>query len=270
MAVAPKTKMHLGLVTYLWGQDWDLPTLIRNCEQSGLLGVELRTQHKHGVEPHLNKKQRSDVKKRFADSPVNVLGPGTNWSFHSPDPQELKRNILGAQQYLMLSHDIGGTGVKVKPNALPKDVPVEKTIEQIGTSLNTLGKFADGYGQQIRVEVHGRETQELPIMKRIMDVADHKRVTVCWNSNDADLKGRGLDFNFRSVQDRFGDTCHVREFNVGNYPYARLMDLLVGIDYAGWVLLECRTKPKDRVAAMIEQRQLFEKMTAKSVAKQGR
>jgi len=24
----PGSKMRLGLVTYLWGQDWDLPTLI--------------------------------------------------------------------------------------------------------------------------------------------------------------------------------------------------------------------------------------------------
>ncbi|MEO1994820.1 MAG: sugar phosphate isomerase/epimerase, partial [Planctomycetaceae bacterium] len=94
------------------------------------------------------------------------------------------------------------------------------------------------------------------------------RVSVCWNSNDADLDGKGLDFNFQSVQKRFGDTCHVRELNVGSYPYGRLMDLLVGIDYAGWVLLECRTKPKDRVAAMIEQRQVFENLTAASLAKQ--
>ena len=37
-------KMKLGLVTYLWGQDWDLPTLIANCEKAGISGVELRTQ----------------------------------------------------------------------------------------------------------------------------------------------------------------------------------------------------------------------------------
>ena len=60
----------------------------------------------------------------------------------------------------------------------------------------------------------------------------------------------------------------MRELNVGSYPYGQLMDLLVGIDYAGWVLLECRTKPKDRVAAMIEQRQVFEKMTADSLTRQ--
>jgi len=38
------------------------------------------------------------------------------------------------------------------------------------------------------------------------------------------------------------------------------------MDYAGWVLLECRTRPKDRIAALIEQREMFEKMVAKAQA----
>jgi hypothetical protein len=50
--------MKFGLVTYLWGKDWDLPTLISNCEKTGYLGVELRTQHAHGVETTLNASQR--------------------------------------------------------------------------------------------------------------------------------------------------------------------------------------------------------------------
>ena len=253
-------RMRIGLVTYLWGQDWDLPTLIRNCEKTKVLGLELRTQHKHGVEADLNAQQRREVKKRFADSPVTLLGPGTNWAFHAVDPTELKRNIRGAKAYVKLSHDVGGTGVKVKPNALPKGVPPEKTIEQIGRSLNEVARYADDYGQQIRVEVHGRDTQKLPIMKKIMDVATHPRVAVCWNSNDADLQGKGLEHNFNLVKDRFGDTVHVRELNVGKYPYARLMRLLAGMNYGGWVLLECRTKPQDRIAALIEQREIFEKL----------
>ena len=53
-AEVPGSKMKLGLVTYLWGQDWDLPTVIANCEKTKVLGVELRTQHKHGVEPSLS------------------------------------------------------------------------------------------------------------------------------------------------------------------------------------------------------------------------
>ena len=52
-------KMRFGLVTYLWGQDWDLPTLIENCERSKVLGVELRTTHAHGVEPRLSAEERN-------------------------------------------------------------------------------------------------------------------------------------------------------------------------------------------------------------------
>ncbi|HYF35506.1 MAG TPA: sugar phosphate isomerase/epimerase, partial [Prosthecobacter sp.] len=33
--------MQFGLVTYMWGAEWDLPTLIKNCEDTQVLGVEL-------------------------------------------------------------------------------------------------------------------------------------------------------------------------------------------------------------------------------------
>ena len=46
--------MKLGLVTYQWAKDWDLPTLIANCEKTGYLGVELRTEHAHKVETNLS------------------------------------------------------------------------------------------------------------------------------------------------------------------------------------------------------------------------
>lgn len=262
----PGSKMRFGLVTYLWGKDWDLPTLVRNCETAKVLGVELRTQHAHGVESNLNAEQRRDVKKRFNGSPVTLVGLGTNFAFHHVDPEKLRADIEGAKQYVKLSRDVGGSGVKVKPNNLPDDVPVEKTIEQIGKSLNELGKFGADYGQEIRVEVHGRKTSQLPIMKRIFDVADHPNVGVCWNSNDVDLAGQGLEYNFNLVKGRFGATVHVRELNVGEYPYQQLMNLFVKMDYEGWILLEARTKPEDRVKALAEQCALFEQMVAKAQA----
>ena len=84
---------------------------------------------------------------------------------------------------------------------------------------------------------------------------------MCWNCNAEDLAGEGLAANFRMVQDRFGDTVHIRELNVGDYPYPALMKLLLQMDYTGWILLEARTEPADKVAAMIEQRQVFEQLT---------
>ena len=264
----PGLKMKLGLVTYLWGRDWDLPTLIANCEKTGILGVELRTQHAHGVESNLNAQQRRDVKKRFDDSPVELVGLGTNFAFHYPEPERLKADIEGAKQYLLLSRDVGGAGVKVKPNDLPKNVPQEKTIEQIGKSLNEIGRFGAEIGRKVRLEVHGG-CAPLPIIKAIMDVADHPNVGVCWNCNSEDLQGQGLEYNFNLVKDRFADIVHIRELNIGDYPYQDLMNLFIGMDYAGWILLEARTNPEDRVKALIEQREVFKQMLAKAQAKTG-
>ena len=265
LATAPPTPAStpkFGLVTYLWGQDMDLPTVIDACTKSGLGGLELRTEHKHGVEPSLTKAQRQEVRRRFADSPVTLVGYGSNAQFHENDPARLKANIELAKKYIQLMHDCGGSGVKVKPNSFVKDVPREKTIEQIGRALNEIAAYGQEYGQQIRVEVHGPGTSELPVMKAIFDVADHPNAAVCWNSNAEDLKGEGLEHNFHLVAQRFGKTAHVRELTGTDYPWAQRFGLFRSIRYDGWVLLEARGNPADKVAALIEQRQAFEKLTA--------
>lgn len=263
----PGAKIRLGLVTYLWGQDWDLPTLLTNCQKAKIGGVELRVQHKHGVEPTLSAEQRAEAKKRFADSGIVFVGPGTNEAFDYVEPEKVKRAIENTKAYVKLSHDCGGSGVKVRPNDLreKEGVPREKTIAQIGNALNEVGRFAADYGQQIRLEVHG-SAGPLPIIKQIMDVAVHPNVGVCWNCNGDELKPPGLEHHFNLVKDRFGATCHVRELNLGDYPYQELIKLLVRMDYDGWVLLECRTKPTDRVAALIEQREVFERMVRQAQA----
>lgn len=262
----PEKQMRFGLVTYLWAQDWDVPTIIANCEKTNVLGVELRTEHAHGVEPELSKAQRSHIRKLFANSPVTVLGPGTNQQFDSPDPAVLAASIERTKAYIKLSHDIGATGVKVKPNQLHPSVPPQKTLEQIGRSLNQLGIFAADYGQEIRLEVHGKQTCELPNIKTIMDFAPQPNVGVCWNCNDQDLIGKGLEYNFNLVKDRFGQTVHVRELNIGDYPYQKLINMFVEMDYNGWVLLEARTKPKDRVKALADQRKVWDEMLTKAKA----
>jgi len=256
---AREPRMRFGLVTYLWGRDWDLPTAIANCETARVLGVELRTTHAHGVEIALSAQERAEVKARFADSPLELVGLGSDERFDSPDPETLARAVKTARAFLDLSRDVGGGGVKVKPDSFHAGVERERTIEQIGRALNELAAYAAELGQEARLEVHG-QCSPLPVIARIMEVADHPAARVCWNSNPEDLEGAGLEHNFQLVAPRFGATAHVRELDVGDYPYAELMGLLRGIGYAGWVLLEARTEPPDRVAALRAQRVVWEGM----------
>ena len=71
----------LGLVTYDLAKDWDVETIIKNCEAGGFEGVELRTTHRHGVEPSITKDQRAEVRKRFEDSRVRLVSLGSTCEY---------------------------------------------------------------------------------------------------------------------------------------------------------------------------------------------
>jgi sugar phosphate isomerase/epimerase len=250
--------IQFGLVTYQWGKDWDIATIIQNCAEAGVTGVELRVEHKHAVTPELTAQQRADVRRHFEESPVKLLGMGTNFEFHAADAAVVKKNIEGAKTFIKLSHDIGGTGVKVKPNGLTKGVEEEKTLAQIGAALAELGDYALGFGQEIRLEVHGKDTSELPRVKVMMEAASRDNVCVCWNSNDTDLNGAGLEANFAMVKAYLGHTAHIRGVGQVKYPHDKLAKLLVDADWEGHVCLEAHQMPKgDPVAALKQERELF-------------
>lgn len=249
--------MQLGLVTYMWGAEWDLATLIENCHKTGFEGVELRTEHKHGVELSLNADQRREVTARFADSGVELVGLGTTCEFHSPDAKVLAKHIEDSKAWVKLAHDVGATGIKVRPNGLPKEVTKEKTLDQIGRALHEVATFGEGYGIEIRLEVHGKGTSELPNIKAIMDAADHPGAVVCWNCNDTDLAGAGPESNFNLVKDKLGATVHIHDL-ISAYPWPAFFALLKKANYSGWTLLEEGNPTSDPIRVMKYYRLVWE------------
>jgi sugar phosphate isomerase/epimerase len=254
--------MQLGLVTYMWGADWDLPTLIKNLQQTGFAGVELRSGHKHGVEPSLDEQARQEVVKRFADSGVEFVGIGSACEYQSPDPAILKKNIEETKAFIRLCHDLGGGGVKVRPNGMPKDVPRERTLEQIGKSLGEVAAYGEGYGIDIRLEVHGPGTTDLADIKTIMDIAHHPGAKVCWNCNPEDTQPPGLETNFKLVQDRLG-TIHIHDL-ISDYPWRELFGLLRGANFEGWTLLEEGAPTADPIRMMKYYRLVWEQLAGKA------
>src|SRR6266545_1354238 len=252
---ARPSKIRLGTVTYNLAKDCDIATIIRNCEEAKFEGVELRTTHAHGVEVTSSRAQRQETAKRFKDSSVELMGLGSAFDYHTPDPAKLQKDIAATKEYIVLAHDVGAPGVKVRPNALPKEVSREKTLEQIGKSLRELGEFGEGYGVQIRLEVHGTETSLLPNIKAVMDAANHRNVGVCWNSNQTDLAGEGFDHNFNLVKDKIF-TVHMRDLYLEEYPFRRLLSRLNEIGFTGFCLAEI-PESKDPVRVMNYFRGLF-------------
>lgn len=229
--------MRLGLVTYNLARAWDLNTILTMCPRTGFEGVELRTTHAHGVEVTLSAEQRATVRGLFADSGVVLVGLGSAFEYHSPDPAEVRRNIEGTKEYVLLARDVGAGGVKVRPNGLPDDVPVEKTLEQIGRSLRECALFAADVGVPIRLEVHGKGTSDLRHIRTILDIADHPNLWVCWNSNTTDVVEGSLEATFPLVAGRIG-LVHINELWNPNYPYRELFRRLKASGYEGFCLAE--------------------------------
>ena len=263
-AAAAPPPLQLGLVTYQWGKDMPLAELLEVCQRTRFSGVELRSTHAHGVEPGMSSEQRAEARRRFAESPVKLVGLGSACEYHEADQAVVRKNIDDTKAFIDLCAELGGSGVKVRPNALPADVPVEKTLEQIGNALRVVGDYAAKAGQQIRLEVHGAGTKEIPHMRRIMEVADHPQVVVCWNCNPSDLTGPGFDANFDTLAAWMG-TMHIHDLRPGkvDYPWERLFAKLRACSaagFTGWCLLEDGETPDDIPTALEENRRVFDRL----------
>jgi sugar phosphate isomerase/epimerase len=230
--------LKLGTVTYNIAKDWDIPTIIKNLTEAGFDAVELRTTHKHGVEISLSPAARGEVRKQFADSPVKIGGLGTTCEFHSPDPAVVRKNIDETKEWVTLAKDVGSPSVKVRPNGLPKEVPEDKTLEQIGKSLAECGTFAADHGIKIQLEVHGPETQRVPRIRKIFDYGgNHPAVRACWNSNQTDLLDGGFDANFKLLRDQIGQV-HMRDLFLEEYPWRSLITSLAAMNFQGYCFAE--------------------------------
>ena len=241
---------RLGLVTYNVAKDWDLDTLLRICRQAGIEGVEFRTTHAHGVERTLSPAERATVRQKCRDAGLAQLSLGSVCEFHAPDPAVVRRNVDDCREWVLLAKDLGARAVKVRPNGLPRDVPEQKTLEQIGRSLAECGTFAREHGVEIWCEVHGDQTRLPARMRRIMDACAHPSVGVTWNSNDTDVVGGSIAASFALLQP-FIRCCHITDIGVASpagapapppaqpvYPYRELFARLAASGFTGFTLCE--------------------------------
>lgn len=246
VAVQPVSPgFHLGAVTYnLFAHD-DLETVIGMLEEAGFEGVELRTTHKHGVEPSIDAAARAQVRKRFQSTPVRLYSFGTTCEFQSPDPAVRGKQLEIARSFVDLAAGTGAVGIKVRPNGFPKDVTREQTVANIAGSLASLGDYAAAKKIQVWLEIHGPGTSEPAVCASIMKAARHPQVGLCWNSNDGEVVNGSVRQNFELVKPWIRH-CHINELSKQNYPYRELFTLLRQTNYQGFTLCECGASKEPR------------------------
>ncbi len=235
-APAPAPQFQLGCVTYNLLKDMPLDTLIHTLETVGIAAVELRTGHKHGVEPSIGPADRALVRERFQRSKVRLLSYGTTCEFQSPDAAERKRQIETAKSFVDLGHDTSAMAVKVRPNGLPEGVPYAVTIKNIATGLREIGEYGQSKGIEIWMEVHGKGSQEPKTAAEILVATAHKNVGACWNSNPTDVQDSSVKHTFDLLQP-FLRSAHINDL-YNSYPWRELFHLLRDAGYKRYTLAE--------------------------------
>jgi sugar phosphate isomerase/epimerase len=233
---------ELGCVTYDLLKNMDLDTVIRTLETVGIAAVELRTGHKHGVEPSLGAEERRRVRDRFRNSKVKLLSYGTTCEFQSPDTAERRKQIDTAKAFVDLARDTGAMGVKVRPNGLPSGVPEAATVQTIGAGLHEVAEYGRSQGIEIWMEVHGRATQEPRLASRILAAADHANLGACWNSNPTDVKDGSVRESFELLGG-YIRSVHINELH-STYPWREFFQLLRASGYRRYTLAEVAESPE--------------------------
>ena len=236
---------QLGCVTYNVLKDMDLETIIKTLEAVGIAAVELRTGHRHGVEPSLGPAERAQVRERFQHAKVRLLSYGSTCEFQSPDEAERRKQIDTAKAFIDLARDTGAMAVKVRPNGVPNGVPLEATIPRIGAGLREVGEYGKSKGIEIWMEVHGRNTQEPKNAEAILRAAGHPNVGACWNCNPTDVVNGSVKSSFDLLQPHIR-SAHINELT-SDYPWREFFQLLRASGFQRYTLCEAgETKDPER------------------------
>jgi sugar phosphate isomerase/epimerase len=233
--------LKLGLMSYNLAKSWDVDTIIKNCSETGFEHVELRTTHAHGIEVTSPKQERIDVRKKFEDAGIK-LSLASGFAYHWADPAKLKEHIEGTKEYTLLGVDMSAIGIRVFPNAVVEGIPEEQTFEQIGKALAEVGQFGHDHGVDIRVCVHGKGTDYVPKIKKMIDYSASPYVYVNWNCSPHDAEGEGLENNFNMLKDRIRN-IHMHEL-YEDYPYREFFKLLKKANYQGYCDAEIAASPE--------------------------
>ena len=199
--------------------------------------MELRTGHKHGVEPSMSAAERTRIRRRFESSRVRLLSYGTTCRFQSRDPAERQQQVEIGKQFVDLARDTGALGIKLQPMGLPADVPQETAIGYFGASMRELGDYGASRGVEIWMEVHGPGTQNPPVAAALLKAAGHENVGACWNCNPTDVQNGSVKQSYELLRPWIRNV-HLHELSDESYPFREFFTLLRELKYDRYTLAE--------------------------------
>ncbi len=229
--------MKLCLLTYNLARQWSLPKLIEVARAYGFAGLEFRAEagHEHGVELERTTAERRAIRDQIEDAYLETACLGTGSRFDSPDPAQRQAVVERTKRYVELAADVGCRRVRVFGNDVPVGVRRDVCVAYVAECLRALGEFAEPFGVDILLELHG-QFNYWGLARPAVELAAHPRIGLVYNCDERDLVAGSVAATYSQVRSLIRHV-HLHDLADG-YPYPELFALLKADGYAGYLSSE--------------------------------
>ena len=160
--------------------EWSLDELIEQAGQYGYAGIEPRIEwgHAHGIEPDIDADARAAVKRKFADSPIELCCIATGCRYS--DPADRQEHIDHTHRCIDLAGDTASPRLRVFGGNLGEGIGREQAIAQVADALEQVADHARERGVTICLETHDAWC-EPDHVAAVLRKVDHPNVAVNWD-----------------------------------------------------------------------------------------
>ena len=241
--------MKLGVST-LGCPDWTLEEILARLPGCGYEGVELR-----GLGPDLELTQSpafstpdavARSRRAFMDVGLAICGLDTSCSFTDPDPATRARSLEDGRRALDLAAALGAPTVRVFGGGIADEAERPEAVKRVASALVEMGEHAAQAGAVcVVLETHDAFSTGAQVAEVLRQVA-HPRVRALWDLHHPFRQGEPPEETFDALGP-YVEQAHVKDskpgetyclLGEGDIPISRMLSLLKGGGYDGWINLE--------------------------------
>lgn len=232
--------------------DWPWDKVLGEALNMGYEGIELRIvdgeMRLWKAKPFLPDNINETVK-AIRSANLQICCVDTSCSFH--EIQSFENSVEEGKAAIDLAAQLGALYIRVFGDVIPNEAEEMQTISQVAKGLDILGRYAEGKGIEVLLELHGDfsvSDRVLALLKRTSSPA----IGVLWDINNPyRTAGESMQETYEKLggyirhthfKDSIGrDKSYVLP-GQGDLPMEEALTILRAADYKGWLSFEWEKK----------------------------
>jgi sugar phosphate isomerase/epimerase len=218
---------------------------IHVAEQNGYDGIEPRLDagHAHGVEVSASPEERASIRRLFAATEVELACLATSLSYADPDQADVM--LRQTRERIDLAADVGAPALRVFGGRIPEGISRERAIELLVESLGSVAEYAVERGITLYLETHDDWCDPLHVAA-VVEQVNQPAVAVNWDAMHPVRTGHAtMDGAFETLKPWIrhlhvhdgvgGESLELVPMGQGDYDHRRVIELLMSIDFDGYI-----------------------------------